>query len=128
MVPVWKEGTCHCGRIRFRVRAMFEKALECNCSICFQKGYIHLIVPSGDFELLQGQRDLSTYRFNTGEAKHHFCSHCGVSPFYVPRSHPDGYDVNLRCVTDLDWRKVEITPFDGANWEQNIQKIEGYES
>jgi hypothetical protein len=75
--------------------------LECDCSICRMSGYLHLIIPAARFRLLSGAEDLREYRFNTGTARHLFCATCGIKSFYVPRSHPDGIDINLRCL-DVD--------------------------
>lgn len=118
------KGGCHCGRVRFEVTAPADLQLsECNCSICDMSGYLHLIVPKDRFTLLQGESELTTYTFNTGVAKHHFCSHCGVKSFYVPRSHPDGISVNGRCL-DLDSVESAVSkPFDGQNWEKNIDDL-----
>jgi hypothetical protein len=93
-------GGCHCGAVRYRVLVEKLEVIDCNCSICQKKGFIHLIVPADRFTLLQGQDELITYTFNTGTAKHHFCRNCGIHSFYCPRSHPDGYDVNVRCLDD----------------------------
>jgi hypothetical protein len=117
------DGGCHCGKVRYRVRVERHEATECNCSICRKKGFIHLIVPAAQFTLLQGQADLSTYTFNTGTAQHHFCRHCGIHSFYRPRSHPDGYDVNLRCLDNNPIEQFEISTFDGAHWEDHIDTI-----
>src|SRR5262245_25889132 len=92
------EGSCHCQRVRFRVHTAKLEALDCNCSICQKKGFLHLIVTKDAFELLSGEEDLTTYTFNTHVAKHRFCRVCGMHPFYTPRSHPDGVDVNVRCL------------------------------
>jgi len=116
------EGGCHCGRVRFRVTAELTGIADCNCSVCTKKGFLHLIVPPEQFELLSGADDLSTYQFNTGTAKHTFCRHCGIHPFYVPRSDPDKIDVNVRCLDDIDLTTIQITPFDGRNWEDAIEK------
>ena len=124
----WREGACHCGAVRFRVRSTFDKALSCNCSICTMKGYLHLIVPARDFQLLAGEDQLSLYQFNTKTAKHYFCRVCGVSPYYIPRSHPDGIDVNLRCVADCDLEGLTVEPFEGRDWEAHIHRIRGYDS
>jgi hypothetical protein len=118
------EGGCHCGAVRFRVVVDKYKVDECNCSICLKKGFLHLIVPSERFTLLQGAEALTTYTFNTGVAKHTFCRICGIHSFYTPRSHPDGVSVNLRCLDGENiLSRFEIVPFDGANWEQNIHKL-----
>jgi hypothetical protein len=92
---------------------------SCNCSICEKAGYLHLILEKRKFRLLQGSERLSSYRFNTGVAEHLFCSVCGIKPFYVPRSHPDGYSVNARCLDGGVPPGAEIRPFDGRNWEQD---------
>ena len=114
------EGGCHCGRVRFRVTADLARVTECNCSICTKKGILHLIVPPERFELISGRDDLATYTFNTGVAKHTFCRHCGIHPFYVPRSDPDKIDVNVRCLDDIDIAAIEPHTFDGQHWEQSM--------
>ena len=113
---VTHRGGCHCGRVRFDVDAPADvEALDCNCSICRMTGFQHLIVPASRFRLLSGADDLSEYTFHTGAAKHRFCRHCGIKSFYVPRSHPDGIDVNVRCLDPGTVRTVRITPFDDAD-------------
>jgi hypothetical protein len=117
-------GGCHCGRVRFEVDAPAAiDASRCNCSICSKSGFLHLIVARAHFRLLQGDDALVTYRFNTGAAKHLFCGHCGVKSFYIPRSHPDGVSVNVHCLDSETIEAVNITDFDGANWEQNVSKL-----
>ncbi len=112
-------GGCHCGRVRYEVRAPIENVEECNCSICTKKAYLHWTVVREAFRLLTPESDLATYTFNTGIAKHHFCPVCGVASFYIPRSDPDKIDVNLRCVEGIDLTAVgPIRTFDGRNWEQ----------
>jgi hypothetical protein len=120
------DGGCHCGRVRFRVVHGADeplRALDCNCSICVMKGFVHLIVTKPAFELLSGAEALTTYTFNTGVAKHTFCKVCGVHPFYVPRSHPDGIDVNVRCLDDGALSLFHIEPFNGAEWEASVTSI-----
>jgi hypothetical protein len=116
-------GGCHCGAVRYRVLVEKLEAIDCNCSICQKKGFIHLIVPADRFTLLQGQEELSTYTFNTGTAKHLFCRNCGIHSFYRPRSHPEGYDVNVRCLDDNAIDLFTIEPFNGAKWEENIDEL-----
>lgn len=117
-------GGCHCGQVRFEVDApAIIAADECNCSICHKSGFLHLIVSAEDFRLLQGEDAIHTYAFNTGVAQHHFCSHCGIKSFYIPRSHPDGVSVNVLCLDPETIESIEITPFEGQNWEQNVSKL-----
>lgn len=118
-------GGCHCGAVRFEVEAPETvDCLECNCSVCAKTGFLHLIVPRSRFRLLQGAEVLAPYRFGTGRAKHLFCRVCGVKSFYVPRSNPDGYDVNLRCL-DTPPAEVRVEAFDGRNWEANAGRLAG---
>ena len=120
------EGSCHCGAVRFRVEAPEEiTVLECNCSICAKSGYLHLIVPASRFVLLKGGDNLTTYSFNTGKAKHRFCKTCGIKSFYIPRSNPDGFDVNVRCLEPQPL-KMSIKPFDGKNWERHGASLAHY--
>lgn len=116
-------GSCHCQAIQFEVDAPAHIEVEdCNCSICNKVGFLHLIVPLSAFTLLKGGESLSTYTFNTGVAKHTFCKHCGIKPFYTPRSNPDGIDINVRCL-DTQPESINIVKFDGQNWEQNAQSL-----
>ena len=125
----WKRGGCHCGAVRFEVLAPDEiEAKDCNCSICRMSGYLHLIVPRERFRLLAGDDKLTTYGFNTGAAKHHFCSVCGLKSFYVPRSHPDGFSVNVRCLDDGAVNVARITLFDGRHWEDAIVSLRAGEA
>jgi hypothetical protein len=113
-------GSCHCGAIQFRVETDDREVLDCNCTICTKKGLLHLIVPEHALTLLAGE--LATYTFGTHTAKHHFCAICGVHPFYRPRSHPDAWDVNARCL-DVPLSHWTIRAFDGQNWEANVDAI-----
>jgi hypothetical protein len=119
-MKIW-EGGCHCGRVRFRVSADLSRVSECNCSVCTKKGFLHLIVPSEQFTLLSGMDAISTYQFNTGAARHMFCSYCGIHSFYVPRSDPDKIDVNVRCLEGVDLASLIPKQFDGRNWEEAIK-------
>ena len=112
-------GGCHCGAVRFEVEAP-ERILvqDCNCSLCAMTGFLHLIVPKSRFRLVKGEENITTYTFNTGVAKHTFCRTCGIKSFYVPRSNPDGIDVNVRCL-DEPPREMTIEPFDGRDWEKH---------
>ena len=116
-------GGCHCGVVRFEIDAPEAVEVEdCNCSICAKSGFRHLILPRASFRLLQGADFLTSYRFNTRVAEHLFCRVCGVKPYYIPRSNPDGIDVNLRCL-DSPPARVSVRPFDGQHWEANAATL-----
>ena len=116
-------GSCHCKAIIFEVEATEDSEIEkCNCSICSMSGYLHLIVPKKNFTLLSGESELETYTFNSGVAQHYFCKICGIKPFYIPRSNPDGIDVNVNCLEKAP-AKMRVVKFDGLNWEANAHKL-----
>ncbi|HEX4211507.1 MAG TPA: GFA family protein [Candidatus Binataceae bacterium] len=110
-------GGCHCGRVAYEVVGKLERVTICNCSICTKKAYLHWIVPSEDFRLLTPWTVLTTYTFNTGSAKHHFCPECGVASFYIARSDPEKIDINVRCLEGVDVAALPAETFDGRNWE-----------
>lgn len=117
------KGSCHCGAIQFEVEAPEQLTVEdCNCSICNKSGFLHLIVPKSRFKLLQGEDNITTYTWNTGIAKHTFCKSCGIKAFYIPRSNPDGVDVNVHCL-DPQPKDIKINPFDGQHWEQHAHEV-----
>jgi hypothetical protein len=125
-VYVTHTGGCHCGAVAFEVDAPAKiTASDCNCSICRMSGYLHLIVPRSRFRLLQGADQLTEYKFNTGAARHLFCSLCGVKSFYVPRSNPDGYSVNVRCLDNSTIEQLVVEPFDDNDREASEAKIRG---
>jgi hypothetical protein len=111
-------GGCHCGRVSFEVFAPAQlEVSECNCSICQRTGYLHLLVPADRFKLLSGEDVLTRYTFNTGVAQHLFCSTCGIKSFYVPRSHPDGFSINARCLDPGTCTGMNVQQVNGRQWE-----------
>ena len=86
-------------------------------------GFLHLIADLDSFRVTHGEHSYNTYTFNTGVARHHFCRRCGIKPFYVPRSHPDGISVNVNCLDRDTIRSISVEDFDGENWEENIAKL-----
>ena len=116
-------GGCHCGAVRFSAALPDAPipALACNCSMCARTGFVHIIVPHGDFVLEEGREALTSYRFGTGAAEHLFCKHCGVKSYYQPRSHPEAWSVNANCLDEAV--KLAVEEFDGQNWEAAIKKL-----
>jgi len=117
-------GGCHCGKVRFEVEApAVIEVLDCNCSLCRMSAYLHLIVEKSRFRLLTSADELTSYRFGTQTAQHLFCRSCGIKSFYVPRSHPDGYSVNVRCLDEGTVAGMNVTPFDGRDWERGKAQL-----
>lgn len=114
-------GGCHCAKVRFEFEAPAVITMtECDCSLCSMTAYQHIFVPQEDVIFLSGKADLTVYTFNTETAKHMFCKHCGIKPLYIPRSHPNDYSINLRCIDPGTLIVSETIQFGGANWEDNI--------
>jgi hypothetical protein len=80
-------------------------------------------VPASRFRLLRGAETLTEYTFNTGLAKHRFCKVCGIKVFYIPRSHPEGIDVNVRCLDPATIESVSVSQFDDTNREAETAAI-----
>jgi hypothetical protein len=120
----WRAGGCHCGGVRFEV-ALPEvaEAQTCNCSMCAKSGFVHVIVPESRFRLTKGVERLAEYTFNTRVARHMFCAECGIKSFYRPRSNPDGWSVNARCLDEPETVRLNLTAFDGQNWEANAAEL-----
>ena len=119
-----KTGGCHCGAVKFEVGFSENPVVsDCNCSICSKSGYLHLIVPAEKFRLVSGEEFLTTYTFGSGVAQHYFCKVCGIKSFYVPRSNPNGFSVNFRCLDEAADLKHSIKPFDGRNWEKHAAEL-----
>lgn len=122
--PLTISGGCHCGAVQFEARVeQGSEVQSCNCSMCRMCGFQHLIVPASRFRLKSGEKRLQEYRFRTGTARHLFCRRCGVKSFYVPRSNPDGYSLNVRCLNLPSELELEFTAFDGKNWSKNAESL-----
>lgn len=61
--------------------------------------------------------------------KHTGGCHCGrvrfEKSFYVPRSHPDGFSVNARCLDPGTVVGMTLTQTDGRNWEKQYPQGRG---
>ncbi|XOT96151.1 GFA family protein, partial [Alcaligenes pakistanensis] len=104
--PVHK-AACHCGTVRFNVKLTdgLRSARRCNCSYCRMRGAVAVSANLADIQVEQGRDALTLYQFNTGQARHYFCSHCGIYTFHQRRSNPEQYGVNVACIDG-------ISPFD----------------
>lgn len=110
-------GGCHCGKVRYTVKATLDSVISCNCSICSKKGYLLTFVPAEKFELLSGEDALKDYQFNKHVIHHLFCSNCGIQSFGWGTS-PDGkksYAVNARCLDGVDPATLKVEHVDGRS-------------
>lgn len=115
--PTPYTGGCHCGAVRYRVRAAVETAITCNCSICSKTGTALVFVPAARFELLSGEGELTDYQFGKKHIHHLFCRRCGIRSF-ARGAAPDGSQVvavNVRCLDGVDLGSVPMQSFDGKS-------------
>ena len=129
---------CHCGAVTgsFSYDAsggederplILQAPWDCNCSDCAMRRNTHLVIPSSDFTNTTDDYETKTtlYLWGTKTAIRRFCATCGILPWYVPRSNPDGIGLTVPCI---DWGsscdvppKIEYNSFDGQNWEEQIK-------
>ena len=104
-----RAGQCHCATVRFEatLKDGFESICRCNCSYCRMRGAVVVMAATDGIKFLRGEDALTSYRFNTGSARHFFCSRCGIYTHHQRRSDPTGYAVNVACLDG-------VSPFDFA--------------
>lgn len=111
-------GGCHCGAVRYEAKADLSKTMECNCSHCGKKGFILTFTPRANFKLVQGEGELTEYRFNKQVIAHQFCNTCGTQPFALGVG-PDGSEmaaINVRCVDKVDLAALKPSKVDGRSF------------
>jgi hypothetical protein len=75
------------------------------------RGAVAVSAPLDGLSILEGAGKLSVYRFNTGIARHHFCSVCGIHTHHRRRSNTNQYGVNVACLDGLspfNFREVPV--------------------
>jgi hypothetical protein len=106
------KGGCHCGRIVFEVDGNLEQVMDCNCSICTKRAYLHWFVAPDKLRLSTPESALATYTFRSHKLNHHFCPTCGCAPFITG---PDGTSINVRCLEGVDIAGLKVKQFDGRS-------------
>jgi hypothetical protein len=106
-------GACHCGTVRFEIEAEPTEMTTCDCSLCVKKNAVMIRVPEENLRLLAGEESLSTYVWNTGVARHHFCARCGIYTFHRKRAAPDSFGVNVFCLEGFDPDALPVRRADG---------------
>ena len=90
--------------------------------IHIRTGFQGFVIEKPALKSLAGKDNLEIYRFGTGTAQHMFCKHCGISPMTVPRSYPEGYNINYRCLEKDSVGSVNVTLANGREWEVEMAK------
>ncbi|MGF1722391.1 GFA family protein [Vibrio kyushuensis] len=109
---------CHCGSVELELHLPngIEKPRRCDCSICRRKGAIVASVKLDGIRVIKGQGSIKLYQFNTLEAKHYFCSNCGIYTHHQRRSDPTEYGFNIGCLQDVNpFDLGDVVTNDGIN-------------
>jgi hypothetical protein len=106
-------GKCHCGAVQFEVELSdrFNTVRRCTCSYCRMRGAVAVSAALDGLRIVRGAGMLTSYRFNTGEAEHFFCSRCGIYTHHQRRSNAKQYGVNVAClegVSPFDFTEVPV--------------------
>ena len=107
------QGSCHCGAVRFEVECDADEMTTCDCTLCVKKNALMIRVPETALRILSGEKDLATYQWNTGRAKHHFCRRCGIYTFHRKRIDPASFGVNVFCLEGFDTAALPVRATDG---------------
>ncbi|MGK5029847.1 GFA family protein [Janthinobacterium sp. MDT1-19] len=109
-------GSCHCGAVRFQVRLTdgLKTARRCNCSYCRMRGAIAVSAALQDIEITSAEELLTLYQFHTMQAKHYFCSKCGIYTHHQRRSKPDQFGINVACLEGISPFDFEEVPLNEA--------------
>jgi hypothetical protein len=118
-------GSCHCGMNAFRVDIDIPTQLtRCTCSFCAKRGALLAYCEPEQFHLTTATAEDATYRWQTKQVAHHFCSTCGCATFSdSPAFEPDGrwdgttrrIGVNARLFDDFDAALAPVVVVDGKH-------------
>jgi hypothetical protein len=111
------EGGCQCGAVAYEVDVDVDGCMTCNCSRCQPLGAILAFAPRSQFKLLQGEDNLTEYRFNKKSIAHLFCKTCGIQSFAYGAM-PDGAEIaaiNLNTLRGLDLKSLNPKHVDGRS-------------
>jgi len=97
-------ASCHCGAVVLELALSngIEDPRRCDCSICRRKGAVVASIPLAGLRVIEGNEHLREYRFNTNQARHFFCSICGIYTHHQRRSNPEQYGYNVGCLEGIN--------------------------
>jgi len=72
-------------------------------------------VEEADLRILTPLDQMTVYEWNTKVAKDYFCPVCGILPFRRPRTAPDKWTVNVRCLEGVDLEKIPVKYVQGSD-------------
>ena len=68
------------------------------------------VIPIEDLKILSGEKNLKIYKFGKNQAKHYFCSICGIYTHHRSFTSPNKYCINLGCLDNIDHFKLKKVP------------------
>jgi hypothetical protein len=110
--------SCHCGAVVLELDLPdgLDDPRRCDCSMCRRRGAIVASVALDGIKIVQGEKALGLYQFNTYTAKHFFCTKCGIYTHHQRRSNPSQYSFNVGCLDGVNPYELGAVPvYDGVN-------------
>ncbi len=86
----------------------------CDCSVCRKRGALNHRVENNDLRPLTPIEEMSLYQWHTKTARDYFCKNCGILPFRRPRTAPDLWTVNVRCLDRVDLESIPVVSVRGS--------------
>ena len=108
------QGSCHCGQVKFEVDADIDHVRVCDCTVCTKRSALNFRVENDDLRAITQIEDMTLYQWNKKIAKDYFCPTCGILPYRRPRTSPDIWTVNVRCLDGIDIGSLPVEPVYGA--------------
>ena len=105
------KGKCHCGSVKFTINTKIRDLRRCNCSMCSRKGFVMGTALIDQLTITSGEKNLTSYKWNTKIAEHFFCKICGINTHHKRRSDPNQYGYNIGCIEGFEMSWIEDTPF-----------------
>ena len=68
-----------------------------------------------NIDIFDSEGTLTSYKFATMTARHHFCSRCGIHTFVETRLNPGHYRINLGCVDEINALRLPAELYDGKS-------------
>ncbi len=107
---------CHCKKIKIEIKSknVMSDFTRCNCSLCIKRGSIMGVIYLEELTILEGKNYLTLYKFGKNQAKHYFCSICGIYTHHRSFTSPNKYCINLGCIDKINYFELNQVPiFDG---------------
>ncbi len=105
------KGKCHCGSVKFTINTKIRDLRRCNCSMCSRKGFVMGTALIDELTITSGEKNLTSYKWNTKIAEHFFCKICGINTHHKRRSDPNQYGYNIGCIEGFEMSWIEDIPF-----------------